>query len=129
MAFLFLCLENGPRTSRSSGELGGSGANSAVWENIGKCLVSRRLKSCSLAAIPTWILVLGVPWHLRFKLSDWDLVSRMRERGINLGHSAILRWVRHYTPQFEQRSKRYPCPVGDSWRMDVPTRHVAQPTC
>src|SRR5260370_32433447 len=42
----------------------------------------------------------------------------MAERGIALAHTTILRWVQHYTPEFEKRWKRYVRPVGGSWRWD-----------
>jgi transposase-like protein len=64
------------------------------------------------------IVVLCVRWYLSFKLSYRDLVSMMGERGINLAHTTILRWVQHYTPEFEKRWKRFARPVGGSWRMD-----------
>jgi transposase-like protein len=64
------------------------------------------------------IVVLCVRWYLSFKLSYRDLVSMMNERGICLAHTTILRWVQHYTPEFEKRWKRYARPVGGSWRMD-----------
>jgi transposase-like protein len=64
------------------------------------------------------IVVLCVRWYLSFKLSYRDLVGMMSERGIRLAHTTILRWVQHYTPEFEKRWKRYARPVGGSWRMD-----------
>src|SRR5678816_1229409 len=64
------------------------------------------------------IVVLCVRWYLSFKLSYRDLVSMMSERAIRLAHTTILRWVQHYTPEFEKRWKRYARPVGGSWRMD-----------
>ena len=64
------------------------------------------------------IVVLCVRWYLSFKLSYRDLVSMMNERGIEMAHTTILRWVQHYTPEFEKRWKRYARPVGGSWRMD-----------
>ena len=64
------------------------------------------------------IVVLCVRWYLSFKLSYRDLVSMMRERGIAMAHTTILRWVQHYTPEFEKRWKRYARPVGGSWRVD-----------
>ena len=63
-------------------------------------------------------MVLCVRWYLSFKLSYRDLVSMMSERGIGLAHTTILRWVQHYTPEFEKRWQRYARPVGGSWRMD-----------
>lgn len=64
------------------------------------------------------IVVLCVRSYLSFKLSYRDLVSMMSERGIQLAHTTILRWVQHYMPEFEKRWKRYARAVGDSWRMD-----------
>ena len=64
------------------------------------------------------IVVLCVRWYLSFKLSFRDLVSMMNERGIRLAHTTILRWVQHYTPEFEKRRKRYARPVGGAWRTD-----------
>ncbi|MFN9266148.1 MAG: IS6 family transposase [Acidobacteriota bacterium] len=64
------------------------------------------------------IVVLCVRWYPSFKLSYRDLVSMMSERGISLAQTTILRWVQHYTPEFEKRWWRYARPVGGSWRMD-----------
>ncbi len=55
---------------------------------------------------------------MRPLLSFRDLVAMMRERGISLAHTTILRWVQHYSPEFEKRWKRYARSVGGSWRMD-----------
>jgi transposase-like protein len=64
------------------------------------------------------IVVLCVRWYLSYKLSSRDLVAMMAERGIGLVHTTILRWVHHYTPEFEKRWSRFARTVGDSWRMD-----------
>jgi transposase-like protein len=42
----------------------------------------------------------------------------MSERGIDMAQTTILRWVQHYTPEFEKRWKRYARSVAGSWRMD-----------
>jgi transposase-like protein len=42
----------------------------------------------------------------------------MAERGLSLAHTTIMRWVRHYTPEFEKRWRRYALAVGRSWRVD-----------
>jgi transposase-like protein len=64
------------------------------------------------------IVVLCVRWYLSYKLSYRDLVAMMGERGIRLAHTTILRWVQHYTPEFEKRWNRFARTVGASWRMD-----------
>jgi transposase-like protein len=62
--------------------------------------------------------VLCVRWYLSFKLSYRDLVAMMTERGIDLAHTTILRWVQHYSPEFAKRWNRYARSVGGSWRCD-----------
>jgi len=42
----------------------------------------------------------------------------MGERGIELAHTTILRWVQRYVPEFEKRWRRHARTVGDSWRCD-----------
>ena len=64
------------------------------------------------------IIVLCVRWYLRFKLSFRDLVEMMSERGLSLVHTTIMRWVHHYSPEFERRWNRFARPVGSSWRVD-----------
>jgi len=43
----------------------------------------------------------------------------MADRGITLTHTAILRWVQHYLPEFEKRWSRYARPVGGSWMLPM----------
>src|SRR5438309_8636929 len=56
--------------------------------------------------------------HLGYKLSSRDLVEMMGERGIELAHTTILRWVQRYVPEFEKCWSRYARTVGGSWRCD-----------
>ena len=42
----------------------------------------------------------------------------MAERGLDLAHTTILRWVQRYVPEFEKRWQRYARRVGTSWRID-----------
>jgi transposase-like protein len=55
---------------------------------------------------------------LRFKLSFRDLVEMMAERGIDLAHTTIMRWIQRYTPEFVKRWDRFACKAGRSWRVD-----------
>jgi transposase-like protein len=52
------------------------------------------------------IIELCVRWYLTYRLSYRDLVEMMAERGVVISHSTILRWVRHYVPEFERRWSR-----------------------
>jgi transposase-like protein len=64
------------------------------------------------------IIILCVRWYLTYKLSYRDLTAMMAERGIDLAHTTIMRWVQRYVPEFEKRWQRYARPVGISWRVD-----------
>jgi len=35
-----------------------------------------------------------------------------------MAHTTVVRWVQHYTPEFQKRWNRFARPVGGSWRMD-----------
>src|SRR3954468_15325788 len=64
------------------------------------------------------VIILCVRWYLGYKLSSRDLVEMMGERGIELAHTTILRWVHRYVPEFEKCWSRYARTVGGSWRCD-----------
>ena len=74
---------------------------------------------------PSETIELCVRWYITYRLSYRDLVAMMAERGINVAHTTILRWVLRYVPEFEKRWARHARPVQSSWRMDetaVPVR-------
>jgi transposase-like protein len=64
------------------------------------------------------IIIVCVRWYLRFKLSFRDLVEMMAERGVDLAHTTIMRWVQRYVPEFERRWDRFARKTGRSWRVD-----------
>ena len=67
------------------------------------------------------IIELCVRWYITYRLSYRDLVEMMAERGVEVAHSTILRWVTRYVPESEKRWARFSKPVGTSWRVDRPT--------
>jgi transposase-like protein len=64
------------------------------------------------------VIILCVRWYLSYKLSSRDLAQMMGERGIELAHTTILRWVQRYVPEVEKCWSRYARTVGGSWRCD-----------
>ena len=42
----------------------------------------------------------------------------MAERGVDLAHPTIMRWVQRYVPEFEKRWRRSARSVATSWRVD-----------
>jgi hypothetical protein len=69
------------------------------------------------------VIILCVRWYLRFKLSLRDLVEMMAERGLSLAHTTIMRWVRHYTPEFEKRWRRFALPSAGRGAL---TKHTSK---
>ena len=65
------------------------------------------------------IILTCVRWYLAYSLSSRNLEEMMQERGVEVDHSNIYRWVQKFTPQLEaafRKGKKRP--VGKSWRMD-----------
>jgi transposase-like protein len=64
------------------------------------------------------VIELCVRWYISYRLSYRDLVEIMAERGVQVAHTTILRWVLRYVPEYEKRWSRFARPVGTSWRVD-----------
>ncbi|MBF0311953.1 MAG: IS6 family transposase [Oligoflexia bacterium] len=64
------------------------------------------------------IILLAIHWYLRYALSYRDLEEILEERGIEVDHSTINRWVKRYTPDIEKNFRKRKRPTGGSWRMD-----------
>jgi transposase-like protein len=64
------------------------------------------------------IIELCVRWYITYRPSYRDLVEMMAERGVEVAHSTILRWVTRYVPEFVKRWNRLSKAVGTSWRVD-----------
>jgi IS6 family transposase len=45
----------------------------------------------------------------------------MEERGLNVDHTTVWRWVQCYGPELEQRLRRHLKPTNKSWRWTKPT--------
>ena len=52
------------------------------------------------------------------EICAWDLAELVRELGVGVAPSTILRWVIRYVPELEKCWQAHEPPVGDSWRVD-----------
>ena len=59
-----------------------------------------------------------VRWYVAYSLSLRNLEEMMAERGIEIDHSKVHRWVIKLVPLFEKTFRKYKQPVGKSWRTD-----------
>jgi len=64
------------------------------------------------------IIISCVRWYLKYPLSYRRLVEMMQEWGLNLTHTAIMRWVHQYSPIISEKVQKHLRPTNDSWRMD-----------
>jgi IS6 family transposase len=49
---------------------------------------------------PPEVITLAVRWYLRFGLSFRDAEELLAERGIEVEHVSIFRWVQRFAPEF-----------------------------
>ena len=64
------------------------------------------------------IILWGVRWYVAYSISYRQLEEMMGERGVEVDHSSLNRWVIKYTPLLEMAFRQRKRPVGTSWRMD-----------
>ncbi len=64
------------------------------------------------------IILLCVRWYCRYQLSYRDVEEMMRERGLDLDHSTVFRWVQRYGPEINKRIRPYLKMSGTSYRVD-----------
>jgi len=74
-----------------------------------------------------WLIVQAVTWYLRYPLSCRDVESLFAEslfaeRGFDVDHSTINRWVLAYAPEIEKRL-RQPAPA---LRLDPRRRNLCE---
>jgi transposase, IS6 family len=74
---------------------------------------------------PEGIIVLCVRWYLRYPLSYRDLEEMMAERGVEVDHSTIARWVLHFSPILNNLIRREMRRPNRSWRVDETYVRVA----
>lgn len=64
------------------------------------------------------IILWGIRWYVSYPISYRQLEEMMKERGVEVDHSSLNRWVLKYTPQLEKAFRQRKHTVGSSWRMD-----------
>jgi putative transposase len=64
------------------------------------------------------VILWGVRWYVAYPISYRQLEEMMQDRGVEVDHSTLNRWVLKYVPLLEQEFRARKCPVGRSWRMD-----------
>jgi hypothetical protein len=67
---------------------------------------------------PAEVIVVAVRWYLRYGLSYRDVEDLLAERGIEVDHVTIYRWVRRFTPLLADAARFARHSPSDRWFVD-----------
>jgi transposase, IS6 family len=67
---------------------------------------------------PREVIVLAVRWYLRYGVSYRDVEELLTERGIEVDHVTVYRWVQRFTPLLADAARPCRHGVGDRWFVD-----------
>jgi IS6 family transposase len=74
---------------------------------------------------PPDVILLAVRWYLRYSLSYRDVAELLAERGVDVDHVTIYRWVQRFTPLVIEAARPCRHSVGDRWFVDETYVRVA----
>jgi len=67
---------------------------------------------------PPEVILIAVRWYLRYGLSYRDLEELLAERGIEVDHVTLFRWVQRFTPLLIDAARPCRHSVGGHWYVD-----------
>ena len=67
---------------------------------------------------PPEVIVLAVRWYLRFHLSFRDVEELLAERGVEVDHVTVYRWVQRFTRLLADAARFARHSPGDRWFVD-----------
>jgi transposase-like protein len=74
---------------------------------------------------PSEVITVAVRWYLRYGLSYRDVEELLAERGVEVDHVTVYRWVQRFTPLFADAARPLRHAVGDRWFVDETYVRVA----
>jgi transposase-like protein len=67
---------------------------------------------------PPQVIVVAVRWYLRYGLSYRDVEELLVERGVEVDHVTVYRWVQPFTPLLADAARFCRHSPGDRWFVD-----------
>ncbi|SCN46991.1 Mobile element protein [methanotrophic endosymbiont of Bathymodiolus azoricus (Menez Gwen)] len=67
---------------------------------------------------PKDVILYAVFFYVRYGVSYRDLEEIMEERGVNVDHATLNRWVIRYAPTIAAKAQSQKRNTNRSWRMD-----------
>ncbi|MCW2639583.1 MAG: Integrase [Dactylosporangium sp.] len=65
--------------------------------------------------VPAEVIAVAVRWYLRYSLSYRDIEELLVERGIEVDHVTVYRWVQRFTPLLADDARFCRHSPGDRW--------------
>ena len=84
----------------------------------GRSVPSFDLSAFAGFRFPPEVIMLAVRWYIRFGLSYRDLEELLAERGIEVDHVTLFRWVQRFTPLLIDAARPCRHAVGARWFVD-----------
>ncbi|MEM9670916.1 MAG: IS6 family transposase [Pseudomonadota bacterium] len=67
---------------------------------------------------PKDVILFAVFFYLRYPVSYHDLEEIMQERGVDVDHATLNRWVIDYSPRVAEEAQKRKISTSRSWRLD-----------
>jgi len=67
---------------------------------------------------PAEVITVAVRWYLRYGLSYRDVEELLAERGVEVDHVTVYRWVQRFTSLFADAARPLRHSTGDRWFVD-----------
>ena len=67
---------------------------------------------------PAEVILWVVRWYLQFPISYRDLERMLADRGVEVDHTTMYRWVQRFAPGLEKRMRRHLRPCRGPWHVD-----------
>jgi len=67
---------------------------------------------------PKDVILYAVVFYVRYAVSYRNLEEIMAERGVQVDHATLNRWVVKYSPSIAKTAQQKKQPIAGSWRMD-----------
>ena len=64
------------------------------------------------------IILWAIRWYLQFPISYRDLERMFSDRGIQVDHTTLFRWIQAYATELEKRIRPHLRMTNGSWRVD-----------
>ncbi|WP_424139954.1 IS6 family transposase [Roseomonas chloroacetimidivorans] len=87
----------------------------ARWRRVSSVRPDQSFKGRQFTAE---VILWAVGWYLMFPVSYRDLEFMLADRGVEVAHTTVFRWIQSYAPEIEKRIRPHLRPSNGSWRVD-----------